>query len=68
MQVKDLKEVIFMCIPIKVERNNEHLISVCSLFYNGECMLPKPIMEMEVKGISLYPVDKELTGLLIAVK
>ena len=48
MQVKDLVEVTLATMPVRVERDNILLIEVCNLFYNGECMLPRVIMEKEI--------------------
>ena len=67
MQVKDLVEVTLATMPVRVERDNILLIEVCNLFYNGECMLPRVIMEKEVECVSLYIFQDDM-GLLIDVR
>ena len=68
MQVKDLVEVTLATMPVRIEHNNTLVIEVCHLFYNGECMIPKPVMEMEVECVSLYYGDDQDMGLLIEVR
>ena len=68
MQIKDLTNVIIPSMPVRVELNNTLLIEVRSLLFNGECMIPKPVMEMEVECVSLYSGDDQDTGLLIDVR
>ena len=66
MKVKDLVDVTIRSMPVRVDTmDNETLISVGSLFFNGECMLPNKVLDMEVKMISLSP--EEEGGLLINV-
>ena len=68
MKIKDLVGVTLPTMPVRVEMDNVLVIEVCNLFYNGECMIPKPVMEMEIECVSLYPVDDQDTGILINVR
>lgn len=66
MKVKDLVDVTIRSMPVRVDTmDNETLISVGYLFFNGKCMLPNNVLDMEVKMISLSPEEKG--GLLINV-
>ena len=67
MKVRDLANVTLASMPVRVDTmDDETLISVGSLFFNGECMLPNKVLDMEVKIISLSL--EEEGGLLINVE
>ena len=70
MKVNDLVDVTIASMPVRVDTlDNETLIYVFSLFMAGECMLPNKILNMEVRGVSLFQEENEEDmGLLINVE
>ena len=60
MKVRELVDVTLASMPVKVDTtDNEFLVSVGWLFFNGECLIPNYVLEMEVNTISLFSDENE---------
>ena len=67
MKVADLLIKVIAGMPVIIETDEEELLRVPYLMYNGRCMVSEVLMEMEVSLISHHEEDGTMY-LLITVK